>query len=184
MPIMIYHNQNGLLKPIKRRPFVVQLNRPHRSTPGPCLTKKRDSGYRACNKNKKCPFFACVRALFFGEARALAGPCVHFERAMRPFLVFRARDFLFPVRALLLGHARDFFRPMRTFFFSVRAIYFPNCGWVHRAVRAIWLFSGAEAYKSVETDTKTKAGARSDTPPHASDIYVLRVVHFRFLVAE
>jgi hypothetical protein len=83
---------------------------------------------------------ACVRALFFGEARALAGPCVHFERAMRPFFVFCARDFLFPVRAFLLGHARDFFRPMRPFFFRARNLFPKLLPGPHRCARDLVVF--------------------------------------------
>ena len=55
---------------------------------------------------------ACVRALFCGEVRAFAGPCVHFLRAMRTFFVFRARDFFF-----LCAH----------FYWAMRAIFFGPC---------------------------------------------------------
>ena len=42
MPNMIYHNQNGLLKPIKRHPFVVQLNKQATQIhPGALLNKKK-----------------------------------------------------------------------------------------------------------------------------------------------
>ena len=146
---MIYHNQNGLLKPIKRRPFVVQLNRPHRSTPGPCLTKKRGSGYRTCNKNKKCPFFACMcvgfwpacahfflvrRALWLGHACTLNGQCALFLFSVRAIFYFLCARFYWAMRAIFSGPC--------ALFFSVRAIYFPNCSLVHIAVRAIWLFLG------------------------------------------
>ena len=118
---VLYYHGKGLLKPIKPRPFIIQINRPHKSTQrpsaphtprgGPCLTKKGGHGYRTFHQKahflEKKPFFsccarapgtpcaphppmcarfcvhvrgilACVRALFFGEARAFAGPCVHF----------------------------------------------------------------------------------------------------------
>ena len=32
---VLYYHGKGLLKPIKPRPFIIQLNRPHRSTQGP-----------------------------------------------------------------------------------------------------------------------------------------------------
>ena len=148
---VLYYHGKGLLKPIKPRPFIMQINRPHRSTQGPsalqtprggpCLTKKGGHGYRTFHQKahflEKKPFFSAVRAPpeppalpIRRCARDFACMCVGFWPACAHFFLVR--------RALWLGHACTLNGQCALFLFSVRAIFYFLCARFYWAMRAIF----------------------------------------------